>query len=126
MRWFLIAFCAAALLFAPAAFAEQPCDCWIDVKTGKQVNTIPGGCLYEDEGHLHSGYKKPSGDPNRAYNPKTGQNFARVPRPPPGKTQPTPSQASGDTIKKVLQSVNIGIGIGSGGGQKRTDDQKKP
>ena len=65
-------------------FVRNSSGCWIDSKTGKQVNTIPGGSLYEDEGHLHSGYEGVM-DKNHAFNPKTGQNFVRVPCPPPSK-----------------------------------------
>jgi hypothetical protein len=90
----------ALLLLAPAVFAEEKPCCWIDVKTGKQVPTVPvsitGG--FDQAEATHSG---------RAYNPRTGRNFARVPCPQPG-------QAAGDTLKKVFDSVHIGIGIGGG------------
>ncbi len=81
-------------------FVRQPDGCWIDGKTGKPVNTIPGGSLYEDEGVLHSGYGL-SGDRDHAFNPKTGQNFVRVPCPPPSVTTTPPTPTPTPNEKKV-------------------------
>ncbi len=60
---------------------------WIDAKSGLCVPTIPGGALYEDGGRLHSGLQIGGG--NEAHNPKTGQNFVRIPCPPPSTASST-------------------------------------
>src|SRR5690349_647596 len=72
-----VAFIVAAVGLTQTANAQVDCGCWIDAKTGKQVPTIPGGAMYEDAGHLHSGLEIGGG--NNAHNPKTGQNFLRQP-----------------------------------------------
>jgi hypothetical protein len=103
----------AVLLFGPGLLAdERPCDCWIDAKTGKKVPTIPMGGKHSEHtagtgaeyaaNDVHFG---PGSD--HAFNTKTGQNYVREPCPPPGET-------AGETLKKVFDSVHIGIGIGGG------------
>lgn len=53
---------------------------WIDVKTGKPVFSPP--YVPDGQGHYHV-VLPDAGDPNRAYDPETGRNFARqTPRPP--------------------------------------------
>jgi len=96
----------ALLLFAPAAFAEQPCKCWIDVKTGKRVGSFPVSEVRTD-GPNGPYIPNISKGGKTAFNPVTKQNYALVPCPPPG-------QATSDTLKKVFDSVHIGIGIGGG------------
>src|SRR5574341_1591782 len=93
--------------FSQTAFAGDEC-CWIDTKTGKQVNTIPGGCLYEDEGKLCSGYAT-GGDKDRAFNPKTGQNFARVPCPPPATGNPPPESPKVSLITPGWSGFYFGL-----------------
>jgi hypothetical protein len=101
-------------------YAKEADGCWVDTKTGKPVPTVPlAGVNSGMAATLNAGVAVVSADGRTAFNTRTKQNYAREPCPPPG-------QATGDTIKKVLQSVNIGIGIGTGGGQERTHDQKKP
>jgi hypothetical protein len=91
-------------------FALEPGGCWIDVKTGKRVGSVPTIPKAPGVAEL-------SADGKTAFDPITKRNFALVPCPPRGET-------TGDTLKKVFESVHIGIGIG--GDQKRTGDQKKP
>ena len=55
----------ALLLVVPGAFAEEPCDCWRNSKTGKSVRSYP---YHADEDLT---------DPNRAFRPSTGDNFYR-------------------------------------------------
>ncbi len=69
--------------------------CWIDTKTGKFVPTVPlsginlGGSTVEGAGAAQMEGYDPHAD--HAFNPKTGQNFVRVPCPPPSTaTTPTP------------------------------------
>jgi hypothetical protein len=109
-------------------YAKEPDGCWIDIKTGKRVPTVPANAINYgnmvavlDNGGpwVGTGVAVLSKDGKSARNSKTGQNYALEPCPPPG-------EATGDTLKKVFDSVHIGIGIGTGGGQKHTDDQKKP
>jgi hypothetical protein len=115
---------AVALLLASAAFAERPCDCWIDAKTGKPVPTIPEDAVYKtsytDFRGTHYSLKLgvDSLDPNHAANPETGQNFVRVPCPP-----PDAAQQAGHTIKKILEHVSIGVG-GDVGGYSGGDDRR--
>ncbi len=75
------------------SFARQANDCWIDAKSGKQVNAMPSAALYEDEGQLHSDYGL-DGDREHAHNPKTGQNFVRGSCPPPS-AAPSSAPATG-------------------------------
>jgi hypothetical protein len=68
--------------FSQSAFAKEGC-CWIDTKTGKEVPTVPrsGVNLY---GRDSAGVAITSfSDPDNAHNTRTGQNFVRVPCPPP-------------------------------------------
>jgi hypothetical protein len=81
-------------------YVREPDGCWINTKTGEHANTVPAGIT---DGHEQLDAVK-SG---RAYNSRLGKNYVRVPCPAPG-------QATGDTLKKVFESVHIGIGIGGG------------
>ncbi len=113
--------------FSKTAFAEKDC-CWIDVKTGKRVPTVPATGI----NHIHDlqdivgGYNNAhdpgvavlSRDGKSARNTRTGQNYALEPCPPPGQAQPTPSTTDKvtDVLKTIGSSVSIGIGGGIGGG----------
>jgi opacity protein-like surface antigen len=54
--------------------------CWIDVKTGKEVPTIPRGSVYLDESTYPRALRLDL-DPDgiHAHNQKTGQNYVRQP-----------------------------------------------
>jgi len=66
-------------------FARDACGNWIDTKTGKRLPSFPvvqtesGSPNPEDHFRV---VLPATGDRNRAYDPKTGQNFAREPCPP--------------------------------------------
>ena len=67
---------------SPGQPAATACN-WIDVKTGKPVKSLP---VMPDPVYTKDGeYVGPRAiaadlsDPNRAYDPKTGRNFAKVP-----------------------------------------------
>jgi hypothetical protein len=109
-----------AIALSQAAFAKEEECCWIDIKTGKRVPTAPDAGInhmgitghefadFHGGGETHDpGVAVLSNDRKSARNSRTGQNYARVPCPPPG-------QATGETLKKVFESVHIGIGIGGG------------
>ena len=83
-----LACCALVVMFfGKPAHAQTDCSCWIDVKTGTPVPTIPSGALYTEtsvrpgtritQTLLQSGVDP--GDPNAAHNPNTGQSFVRQP-----------------------------------------------
>src|SRR5207253_6271926 len=62
--------------------SQNPCECWIDVKTGKQVPTVPSsGANYvkDPENAGLSSVALLSGDGKTARNSKTGQNYAKEP-----------------------------------------------
>ena len=62
-------------------FAREPDGSWIDVKSGKPVASVPisGVNINGSEG---AGVAIVSEDRRTAFNPRTGQNFAREPVPP--------------------------------------------
>lgn len=95
-------------------YAKEPDGCWVDIKTGKRVPTVPASginygstvAVLDNGGPWHDpGVALLSKDGKSARNSRTGQNYALEPCPPPG-------QATGDSLKKVFESVHIGIGIG--------------
>jgi hypothetical protein len=99
-------------------YAREPDGCWVDVKTGKRVPTVPqtginiSGVIdvKDPSGGSHTadpGVAIISADRKSARNSRTGKQYALEPCPPPGQT-------AGDTLKKVFDSVHIGIGIGVG------------
>jgi hypothetical protein len=64
--------------------APRPCQCWIDVKTGKKVPTVPlGGKHTEHTEGTGAAYAANDVEMNldgkTAFNTKTGQNYARQP-----------------------------------------------
>jgi len=82
-------FCFLVLMTGSLAFAEtasaQTSYCWIDSKTGESVPTIPAGATtsYTDSrGIVHTSVSV-GPDGVHGYNEKTGQNYVRVPCPPP-------------------------------------------
>jgi hypothetical protein len=81
-----------------ASNSQSPCKCWIDVKTGKRVGSVPTIPKAPGVAEL-------SADGKTAFDPITKRNFALVPCPPRAET-------IGDTLKKVFESVHIGIGGG--------------
>ncbi|SRR6266571_1301060 len=112
------------------AFAEQDC-CWIDVKTGEKVPSVPATRenITGNDPKLYEmfptyGHTVLDPDGKHAFNTKTGQNFVRVPCPPPGKTQPRPTPSTTDKVTDVLRtiggsvSISIGGGVSGGGGDR--------
>lgn len=79
-------------------FYRRPDGCWIDVKTGKPVPTVPlsginlGGVTAAGAGATQMDASDPNAD--HASNPKTGQTFVRVPCPPPTATTTHPPAPS--------------------------------
>ncbi|MBI3704611.1 MAG: outer membrane beta-barrel protein [Rhizobiales bacterium] len=66
--------------FSQTAFAQDRCKnaCWIDVKTGKSVPTVPlAGVNTGMAATLNAGYAEISGDGKTAFNTRTKQNYAR-------------------------------------------------
>jgi hypothetical protein len=55
---------------------EKPCQCWIDVKTGKKIPIIPAAL---GPGSYHDSDFQISGDGRSAFNTRTGQNYALEP-----------------------------------------------
>ena len=95
------------------AFVVMPCaaqaqqqreDCWIDVKTGKPVPTVPlsGVNMYGAVTTEGAGTAVLSEDRQTAHNPKTGKNYARVPCPP-----ETPKIAEQPPPKPVEQTSSV-------------------
>ena len=76
--------------FSQTAFAQKPCACWIDVKTGKLVVTVPAG-----DARL-------SLDGKTAFNPKTGQNYALEPYLPPKEKTTGLFTGRGDYLPQCL------------------------
>ena len=102
----------------------------IDTKTGKPVASFP---FIEDPngtpGHKWNCIKPDIGDPNRAFDPKTGRNFVReacpatkASQPPPTPTPSTTDKVT-DVLKTIGSSVNISIGGGGGGSEHRHGDR---
>jgi hypothetical protein len=61
---------------------QEPMWCWIDVKTGKQVPTVPlAGVNVHMDSTVGAGVAVISDDRKTAFNTRTKQNFARVPCP---------------------------------------------
>lgn len=95
---------APAVISSASATSCALCEgCWIDAKTGEPVNSIPGPSVYSDSGSLHVGWN--SSDPNHASNPKTGQNFVRVPCPAPEEHTCVP-RAPSQLESAVLSEIN--------------------
>jgi len=61
---------ALALAFSQLSFAKEPCKCWIDVKTGKRVGSIP---------FLEGGRLPQYRQGGTAFDPETKRNFAMEP-----------------------------------------------
>jgi hypothetical protein len=114
-----------------AAFAKEKDCCWIDVKTGKRVPTVPQAGINfsgaidvkSETGHHFTadpGVTIISHDGKTAHNSRTGQQYALEACPSPGKAQPQPTPSTTDKVTDVLKtigsSVSIGIGGGIGGG----------
>jgi opacity protein-like surface antigen len=96
-------------------FYRQPDGCWIDSKTGKTVPSVPLSGSNLGDNPLAGSAQMEGFDPkaDRAFNPKTGQNFVRAPCPPSADTgttpqpKPTPSEIGGNT-----KPVELFIGFG--------------
>ncbi len=72
-------------------FAREPNGCWIDVKTLKPVATAPANGA--NFGGSQVAVQRSESNPNTAFDPGTGRNFAREPCPPPSQTGgPPPAQ----------------------------------
>src|ERR1700676_694226 len=78
----LLLFASLVLSTRPAVAQDQgsaspnPCDCWIDVKTGKKLPLIPAAL---GPGSYHDSDFQISGDGKSAFNTRTGQNYAQEP-----------------------------------------------
>ena len=97
MRISLLVFAAATILITTSAARAQQSreDCWVDIKTGKGVRTAPfSGVNTGLAATLDAGTAEVSEDRQTARNRKTGQNYARVPCPPPPKTAEKPKQTA--------------------------------
>jgi len=75
-------------------FARDACGDWIDTKTGQKLLSFPvvrnaDSPSPNPEDHFRV-VLPGAGDPKRAYDPKTGRNFAREPCPPQTATTPPP------------------------------------
>ncbi len=77
----------AAGMFSQKVFAQNPCECWIDAKTGLPVPTVPYPLTVVDSTAANT--------TGSAIHPDTGQNFARVPCPPP--EEPATAAPPGET-----------------------------
>ena len=88
--------------------------CWYDAQTGKQVPTfpvVPGAGNVSGAEQLHAGA---SGN----YVDHLGRTFYRGPCP-----SPTPDPTH--TVKRILESIPINVGIGIGGGHTIGRDDHK-
>ncbi|MGO8866403.1 MAG: hypothetical protein ACLQME_07880 [Alphaproteobacteria bacterium] len=61
----------AAGMFSQKVFAQNPCECWIDAKTGLPVPTVPYPLTVVDSTAANT--------TGSAIHPDTGQNFVRIP-----------------------------------------------
>jgi len=116
-------------------FLRQPDDCWIDVKTGKPVATVPlSGINISGKGQNVEGYDASGGvamidssDPTRASNAQTGQNFVRVPCPPPATTTPPPAPTPTPTPPLPVEHASSGLparfDLGLGYSYMHADDE---
>ncbi|MBI1729816.1 hypothetical protein HYR53_04275 [Candidatus Acetothermia bacterium] len=83
LSWITILLVTSFLPVNVQAQATTREDCWIDVKTGKQVPTVPlAGVNMPEHATENAGVAIISDDRKTAINTRTGQNFARVPCPP--------------------------------------------
>jgi len=71
--------CLALLSFAAAAFAKEPCKCWIDVKTGKRVPSVPLSTVPTNIPEQGKYAVELSNNGKTAFNPVTKQNYALEP-----------------------------------------------
>ena len=102
-----------------SAAASNDCWCWIDAKTGKTVPTVPlsGVNILGDGGNKYVGVTQfdPAIDPNHAYNPKTGQNFVRIPCP-----EEKPSSTTGGVKNAPAHAATDPFQLGVGYSFMRT------
>jgi hypothetical protein len=96
-------------------FARDQDGCWIDVKTGKRVGSVP----FVPTSGKGGNYAELSLDGKTAFNPTTGQNFAleecpRTTRAPPPTRTPSTTDKVTDVLKTIGNHVSIGIGGGTG------------
>ncbi len=90
--------------------------CWIDAKTGKQVPTVPAGI------GTTSGFDQAEAvDSGQAHNPRTGQNFIRVPCPPPPATKTT--QPPPPPVEHASSGVPPRFELGVGYAYMRPEDE---
>jgi hypothetical protein len=108
-------------------FAREPGGCWIDTKTGKEVGTAPlSGVNFGGSIDGSGAAQVDRVDRNHAHNPKTGQNFVRVPCPEPAAVAPAPPEKPKEQpnpLGKILQGVSVGVGV-SGGRTVGHDDHR--
>ena len=115
--------------FGQTAFAKEQECCWIDVKTGKRVPTVPDAGInhmgitghefrdFYGGGEAHDpGVAVLSADRKSARNSRTGQNYALEAWPPPGKAQPAPTPSTTDKVTDALRTIGSSVSIGIGGG----------
>jgi hypothetical protein len=103
-------------------FAKDDAGCWIDTKTGKRVAALPVITDPNGEpGHKTDWIRPDPSDPNRAFDPKTGRNFARVACPENKTAKPTPTPSTTNKVTNILKTIggSVSIGIGGGGDDHR-------
>jgi opacity protein-like surface antigen len=96
-------------------FYRDPDGCWKDSKTGKSVPSFPVITDPNGEPGKKTDWIRPSAeDPNRAFDPRTGRNFARVPCPPPTTTTPPPptTPKTNDVVKTASAPARFELGLG--------------
>ena len=131
-QFFVISFVllASLALFAGHAMAQNQAAsasgdcCWIDVKTGKSVPSVPLGEV-NTSGLIDAGFAQMEGlDPHadRAFNPKTGQNFVRVPCPPPATAKPPPESPKVSSITPGWSGMYFGMGTVKNWGHIQTSE----
>jgi len=102
-------------------YARESDGCWIDIKTGKKVPSVPlsgvniGGIHEHATPEQHS-VAIVSDDRKTAHNSYNGKNYARVSCPSPAGAQQAPTPSTTDKVTDSLKTIGSSIGIGIGGG----------
>ena len=91
-------------------YARTPNGCWIDVKTGEQAPTVPlSGVNLGGEGAGAAQMESLDPKSDRAFNPKSGKNYARVPCPPPEQAASTPVGPSGAPPSRTATALERSV-----------------
>ena len=121
-------------------YAKEPDGCWVDIKTGKRVPSVPDSGInhvsdlqdLKGAGKIHDpGIARIDIDGKTARNSRTGKQYALEDCSPPATTQrpsvtPTPSTTDKvtDVLKTIGSSISIGVGGGTTGGRDHHDRVK--